>query len=229
MHSQSDFSLESTPNESSFFERSVLPISLVLSGSLMSSSFFEKEIQRDLRNLVGNDYYYGIDDYTRYVPIAEMYVADLMGVKSRSHWFDQTKNLILVVTLTDLFTYRLKKGIIKTRPNSYDKNSFPSGHTSLAFANASVLFKEFRDSNKLLAYSGYAFAITTGAFRMINNAHYLSDVLVSAGIAMIVTELVYEFDSLISWNPFKKSSTEIKFVPQIIEQNKIGAYFSIRF
>jgi len=221
--------------EKTLFQKSILPASIIIGGALMSNSIFEKNLQKDIRNFTGHNYHFPIDDYTRYAPIVELYAADIAGIKARNHWFDQTKNLAMAIIITDFITYKLKRGINKERPGSTKEfrsyESFPSGHTSFAFANASVLYQEFKDSSPILAYSGFGFAIATGSFRMLNNAHYLSDVLVGAGIAILVTELIYHFEP-IKWNPFKQKEN-ITFVPKIgrddFGQENYGIYLSLQF
>ncbi|WP_051336081.1 phosphatase PAP2 family protein [Aquimarina latercula] len=214
--------------EKTFLQKSILPSSLIALGFVLSESDFENNLQRDLRNQVGNDYYNNIDDYTRYVPIVQMYAADILGIKAKNHWFDQTKNLFISSLVTAGVTGILKESIGKQRPGNSDNfNSFPSGHTSVAFSNASVLYEEFKDTSPVLAYSGYLFAVTTGTFRMVNNAHYLSDVIAGAGIGILITKLVYHLDPIIKWNPFKKKEG-VTFVPQF-NGEKVGMYFSLRF
>ena len=203
----------------------VIPIALIASGVLMSKSDFEKSLQSDLRNAVGNDFYTTIDDYTRYAPIVQLYAADILGAESKNHWFDQTKNLALSLALANVTSTLLKKEVYKLRPGGgTNANSFPSGHTTTAFATASVFYEEFKDSNQWLANSGYLFAAATGTLRMMNNAHYLSDVLVGAGIGILSVKLVYQFDNLIKWNPFKKSKG-YAFAPQFMEEG-FGFYFT---
>ena len=97
----------------------------------------------------------------------------------------------------------------------------------MGFTNAAVLYQEFKDSYPILAYSGFAFATATGGFRVLNNKHYISDVLVGAGIGILVTELVYHFEPLKNFNPFNKSEN-ISFSPLLIE-DKYGFYFSYKF
>ncbi|WP_027392802.1 phosphatase PAP2 family protein [Aquimarina latercula] len=215
--------------ENKLVKRLTLPASIMLWSALISGSDFEKDLQRDLRNQVGNDYYNNIDDYTRYVPFVQMYGADIFGVKAKNHWFDQTKNLAIAVVVNDFVTTRLKRLIKKRRPNgSDDYESFPSGHTSLPFTGAGLLYQEFKDTSPLLAYSGFGFAITTGTFRMVNNAHWLSDVMMSAGIGILITELIYYFDPIIKWNPFKNSKDRISLIPRI-ENGNYGVYFAMKF
>lgn len=164
-------------------KRSIIPVSLICLGVLANNSDFEKQLQIDLRNTVGNDYELPIDDYLQYVPIAEMYIADIIGFKAKNHWFGQTKYLLISNLISSTITHSLKRITKKERPNG-SPHSFPSGHTTFAFTNATVLFNEFQETAPVLAYSGYVFATTTGAFRMINNKHWLSDVLVGAGIGI---------------------------------------------
>ncbi|WP_299184456.1 phosphatase PAP2 family protein [uncultured Aquimarina sp.] len=210
------------------FTKRVIPFTLIASGILLSTSDFEKSLQRDIRGYTGDNFYLNIDDYTRYAPIVQMYAADIFGVASRNHWFDQTKNLLISSLVTSAATTILKKEVDKARPGDPTQlNSFPSGHTSMAFVSAAVLYEEFIDSSPLLAYSGYIFAITTGSLRMMNNKHYLSDVLVGAGIGILTTRLVYHYEHLISWNPFKNVE-DIAFAPQFTGDS-VGLYFSKSF
>lgn len=206
---------------------SIAPVALITSGIIINNSNFEKQFQEDIRNRVGNDYHNPIDDYAQYVPIAELYIADILGVKSKNHWFDQTKYLFISNLISGIITHGLKNTVNKTRPDGSGNNSFPSGHTSFAFTNATVLFYEFQDTSPLLAYSGYAFSTATATFRVLNNRHWVSDVLVGAGIGMLVTNLVYYFEPLKSFNPFL-GSDKFTLVP-VMDRGKYGAYFSYAF
>ncbi|MBW1294604.1 phosphatase PAP2 family protein [Aquimarina litoralis] len=210
------------------FTKRIIPFTLIASGILLSTSDFEESLQSDIRGYTGDDFYLNIDDYTRYAPILQMYAADIFGVKARNHWFDQTKNLLISTLVTSAATTILKKEVDKARPGDPSQlNSFPSGHTSMAFVSAAVLYEEFIDSSPILAYSGYLFAVTTGSLRMMNNKHYLSDVLVGAGIGILTTRLVYHYEHLISWNPFKKMD-DMAFLPQFTGEG-VGLYFSKSF
>ncbi|SHI67713.1 phosphatase PAP2 family protein [Aquimarina spongiae] len=208
----------------------LVPIALITTGVLLSTNDFEQSLQKDLRSSIGNDFNTKIDDYTRYIPVLQMYTADILGVKAQNHWFDQTKILILSSLLSNGTSTLLKKEIYKKRPGDYAENSthansFPSGHTTTAFTTASVLYEEFKDTSPALAYSGYAFAVMTGALRMMNNAHYLSDVLVGAGIGILATKVVYHFEYLFDWNPFKNLKG-VAFAPQYNDSYGLGFYFT---
>lgn len=228
VEAQTDSLLISKPIQNkSIFKESILPLSLVAGGILISHSRFEKSFQRDARNLVGNNFSTNADDYLKYGAIAELYAADAFGVKAKNHWFDQTKNLTMAIVITDFITFTLKKNIHKTRPNGgFDRQSFPSGHTSFAFTNAAVLYEEYQQTSPVLAYSGFVVAGTTGGLRIANNAHWLGDVMVGAGIGILVTEVIYYFDPIIKWNPFKKTKN-VTLVPQF-DTEQYGFYLCIR-
>jgi hypothetical protein len=70
--------------------RSIIPTTLIVSGIIINGSQLEKDLKTNLRNKVGNDYQFTIENYLQYAPIAELYIADLAGAKSKNHWFDQT-------------------------------------------------------------------------------------------------------------------------------------------
>jgi len=215
-------SLTTIKKQRTILHKSIVPLSLIGIGLVVNNSQFEKNLETDLRNSVGNDYQTPIDDYLLFVPIVQMYAADAFGMKAKNHWFDQTKYLIISNVVSTGISELLKATITKTRPDG-DPYSFPSGHSTIAFTNAAVLQNEFQETSTVYAYSGYAFAATTGVFRMLNNKHYVSDVLVGAGIGILVTQLVYHFEPLKNFNPFKKSKN-ISFFPQY-KENTYGFYF----
>jgi len=85
-------------------------------------------------------------------------------------------------------TYGLKETVQRSRPDASDRQSFPSGHSSLAAANA-VLFADNLNSLPLsppnriiLAGAGYGLAWGTAWSRIEAGKHYPSDVL--AGLAL---------------------------------------------
>ena len=210
---------------SSFAKKMIIPTGLIAVGLVTNHSDFEKTLQLNLRNKVGNTYRAKIDNYLQYAPIAEMYLADMTGIKAKNHWFDQTKYLLISNLVSYTLSLSLKGTTLKTRPNG-EPYSFPSGHSAFAFTNATVLFNEFKDTSPVLAYSGYIFASATGTFRILNNKHWFSDVLVGTGIGILAAQLVYHFEPLKNFNPFIKSKN-ITLLPQM-NPNQYGFYFAYR-
>ncbi len=208
-----------------FIKKNIFPTLLIGAGVMLNNSQFEQDFQVDLRNEIGNDFELSIDDYFQYVPIVEMYLFDIFKVKAQHHWFDQTKYLFISNLITATLTHSIKRLSLKTRPDG-SRHSFPSGHTTLAFTNAAVLKNEFYQTNSILSFTGYLFASTTGTFRILNNKHWISDVLLGAGIAIVVTNIVYYFEPFKNINPFIKIKN-VSLLPQISE-NQVGVYFSLK-
>ncbi|MDG5491836.1 phosphatase PAP2 family protein [Psychroserpens sp. SPM9] len=225
-HAQNDSIIKKTRSKH-LLKKAIIPSLLIGSSLVLTRSDFEINFQKDFRKEISDDFDTSIDDYTRFAPLAQMYIADIVGVESKNHWFDQTKNATISLVLTDLITTKLKREIEKTRPSGSNRNAFPSAHTAYAFSSATVLYEEFKDTKPLLAYSGYLFATTTAYLRIAKNEHWLSDVLLGAGIGIGITKLVYHFDYLFAWNPFKVND-QVVLIPQITSEQK-GLYLAIKF
>lgn len=221
----SSFAKENRP-KSAFLKKTILPTTLILTGIALNNSTFEKDFTKNVRTHVGNDFEFKIDDYIQYLPMVEMYGADLLGVESKNHWFDQTKYLAISQLTTAIIVHSIKWSTGKQRPDG-TATAFPSGHSSQSFVGATVLFQEFKTTSPFLAYSGFAFSTTTGAFRIMNNRHWLSDVVTGAGIGILVVNLVYYIEPLKNFNPFKKDETT-SLIPYFNE-NEVGFYFSKSF
>jgi PAP2 superfamily len=190
-----------------FLKANIIPLSLLTTGIVMSSfPDFKKSLQQRIPNTNTN-----LDDYLVFVPMAEIYLADLAGIDHQNSVFDQTKYLLMSQLFSNIIVFAVGRSLNVERPNGNDY-SFPSGHTNGAFVGATALYHEFKQSNKWVAYSGYLFATATGALRVTNNNHWVPDVLAGAGIGMLVTNLVYHFKPLKNWQPFKTNS-KYSFIP----------------
>ncbi len=218
---------DSLQTKNSFIKSAILPLTLISAGIIANNSHFEKDLRYDIRAQTGENFEFKIDDYLLVVPVIEMYLADALHVEAKNHWFDQTKYLVISNAIASAVTFSLKGIVSKSRPDGSDNDSFPSGHTTTSFVNASVLMHEFKDSAPILAYSGYLFSTTTGVFRMVNDKHWISDVLVGAGIGILATELVYFLEPFKNFNPFKNHKN-MNLVP-LMDQSSYGFYFSYRF
>ncbi|RLD75599.1 MAG: hypothetical protein DRJ07_17800 [Bacteroidetes bacterium] len=217
-------------HQKSFLKQSIVPLSLITTGLIINysdGSFGKENIQEKIQDRFP-DFHTSADEYLLFVPTIMMYTADLLKIESKNDVFTQTKYLAIAGIANNLITIGIKNLTKEQRPNDWEHYSFPSGHTSNAFVMATVLHHEFVDSSPWLAYSGYLFATATGALRVLNNYHWVSDVLVGAGIGIIVTDLVYRFEPLKNWNPFKNKKTKVVVSPTYTD-NKYGLYANIQF
>ena len=78
------------------------------------------------------------------------------------------------------------------RPDGSTRNAWPSGHTATAFLAATILHKEYgMTRSPWFSVGAYTLATATGVMRVLNNRHWISDVLSGAGIGILSVELGY--------------------------------------
>jgi len=90
-------------------------------------------------------------------------------------------HLIRAQISSQIVVQGLKFATERSRPDSSNQYSFPSGHSASAFATATVLQ---RDLGWKFGIPAYAMATYVAASRMGANKHYLSDVLAGAAIGI---------------------------------------------
>lgn len=139
-----------------------------------------------------------IDDFTQYAPLVSVYALSAMGVESKS---SLKKRLIVSSTATLLMALTVnsfKMTASVERPDGTSFNSFPSGHTATAFMGAELMHQEYKDQSIWYSIAGYTVATGTGAFRMYNNRHWLSDVVAGAGVGILSAKAGYWFYPYVS-------------------------------
>ncbi len=196
------------------WKKTIVPLSLAGLSLSLNTIETKTKLQEDFRKPF-KDYETNADDYIQYAPIGIMYASDLLKYKSRNSIWNQTKYLAISEFCSAVIVHTLKNTLKIQRPENGSFNSFPSGHTTQAFVASQVLYNEFNQSNKLIAYSGFLFSIPTGTLRVVNNRHWIPDVLMGAGIGILVTNLVYHFEPLKNWNPWKIRALNMSFNPSL--------------
>lgn len=132
-----------------------------------------------------------IDDFTFALPSVAVYGLNAMGIKGKNDLLDRSLILGTSSLLTAVSVLSLKTLTNVERPDESTTNSFPSGHTAFAFMGAEFLYQEYKEVSIWIGVAGYAVATTTGFFRLYNNRHWLSDVVMGAGIGIICTKIAY--------------------------------------
>jgi membrane-associated phospholipid phosphatase len=90
-------------------------------------------------------------------------------------------DLVRAQILSQLFVQGAKFAVGRQRPDGSNSMSFPSGHSASAFATATVVQEHFGWKAGIPAYT---FAGFVGASRLAAGKHYLSDVVIGAGIGI---------------------------------------------
>jgi len=102
----------------------------------------------------------------------------------------------------------LKRNTGILRPDGSDYRSFPSSHTAIAFVSATFLHEEYKDRSVWYGVAGYSIATVSGVLRMMNNKHWMSDVLVGAGIGILTTKAVYLLYPVVKESLVRKSGNK---------------------
>ena len=154
--------------------------------------------EQDLQHALGNkgDPKLGknqgpLDNYLVASPYVEFGLLLLLKQKCKNDALNTALLILKSEVIMELIVLPLKYLAHEQRPDGSDHYSFPSGHTAEAFCAATIVYREYRYKSPWYGIGAYALATTVGAFRMINNKHWESDVLVGAGIGMLSVNLVY--------------------------------------
>ncbi|MBP9985467.1 MAG: phosphatase PAP2 family protein [Prevotella sp.] len=169
------------------------------------------DINEELRE--GIDSKFSIDDYSQYMPALSVYGLNLCGIKGVHDFKDRTMILAMSWLTMSVVAGTMKHTIREMRPDGTTHNSFPSGHTAMAFMGAEFLYQEYKNVSPWIGVAGYAVAAGTGFFRMYNNRHWLNDILAGAGIGILSTKLSYWLYPKIFKNAdCRKKKSSLQFV-----------------
>lgn len=199
------------------YKKFILPTSLIFTGLILKEEKVQNSLQKNIRGLFGEDFFSKADDFMQYAPAAQLFMGDAVGFQSEHGYKQKITNLIVSNLMVTGITFAAKTIAKDKRPDDTGDNSFPSGHTAVAFNNATLLFYEYKNSNIWYASSGYLFATATGLFRIGNNRHWAGDVVTGAGIGIAVGTLVSY------WNPFNFDNKSNFVAYPVIGDSAFGA------
>lgn len=179
----------------SFWEKDATQIAFVPSLFFTASAvtWKNKEEIREVRNRYIPSFHYKFDDYVQYLPAAATFGLKAAGVKGRNNFKRSALTYGTSMAIMAILVNGVKYTAKVERPDGSSKNSFPSGHSAMAFANAAFLDKEYGLVSPMYSIGGYGAATMTGVGRSLNNRHWVSDVFAGAGIGILSTQLAYFF------------------------------------
>jgi hypothetical protein len=180
--------------------RSISPNSLVLPIGLVSFGFTGlgdnpvRDLDLSVKDLFRSshpDFQTHMDDYIQYTPALAVYSLNAAGVNGDHRLKDRSLILAMTMVFSSGMVTVLKGLTHKERPDASSFNSFPSGHTATAFAGAEFLRMEYKDVSPWYGVGGYMVAAATGTLRVLNNRHWVSDVVAGAGFGILSAKLSY--------------------------------------
>jgi hypothetical protein len=212
------------------YKQLIIPTALMAYGVIGLESDGLKLVNSNIRAEVMEDIdkKITIDDFSQYAPAAAVYGLNLAGIHGKNDFKDRTiilgtSYLIMATTVTSL------KHIAKVeRPDGSSNNSFPSGHTGTAFVGAEFMWQEYKDKSIWYGISGYLVATGTGFFRMYNNKHWLTDVVMGAGIGILSTKAAYWLFPVINEKIFKSKNKAAIALP-FYNGKQAGLAYTIQF
>jgi len=174
-----------------------------------------------------------IDTYLLLIPALGVYGLNLAGVKGKHNFLDRSIILLSSITLASVTTGMIKSSTDVLRPDGSNYRSFPSSHTALAFVSATFLHEEYKDRSIWYGIAGYSIATASGVLRMMNNKHWMSDVLVGAGIGILTTKAMYLLYPIIKSGVAGKranyeNNSRLSLIPYY-ESDHFGIYMHYHF
>lgn len=139
-----------------------------------------------------------IDDYSQYFGPVMTVGLKAFGYEGRSDWTRFLVSAGLSYGVMGALVNTIKYTAKEMRPDGSTANSWPSGHTANSFVGATVLHKEYGlTRSPWFSVAGYGIATATGVMRVLNNRHWVSDVMSGAGIGIFAGELGYALADLL--------------------------------
>lgn len=173
-------------------EQLVVPVSLIGLGAL---GVGENAPMRGINLAIKDGLYEAskgvklrFDDYVQYVPVALYLTLDFAGLKAKHSFGERVAVAAVTYIAVTGISQSVKYLVREPRPDTGARNSFPSGHTTTAFAGAELVRSEYGWGAGMGAY---ALAATVGFMRMYNNRHWFNDVLAGAGVGILSARIGY--------------------------------------
>jgi len=190
--------------------------------------------------LAENNYLFGsqqnanhASDMLRSSLVTSMFVTALItpsGTTTNDLIVNKTKGLITeyaALYITSGTTSAIKDATGRQRPNGYDYSSFPSGHTSRAFAAAALTSENLQSLDVSPATADgirvglYSIACGTAWARVEANKHYVTDVMAGAALGNFLSRFIHD-----AFMGINDNSSQIDVD---IEPHHSNIYITLRF
>jgi hypothetical protein len=208
----------------------IVPVAFISYGFVAQGNNVLKKLDKSAKvSIITNypNYHTKIDNYLQFTPAVSVYALNMVGIKGKNNFRDRTMLYALSTLISTAIVKPVKYATKVTRPDGSMKNSFPSGHTTMAFASAEFLHQEYKYISPWYGIAGYAIAASTGTLRVFNNKHWVSDVVTGAGFGILSTKLAYWIYPTIKKKIFKNKASSVMFMPYYQSDNAGVAFIYI--
>jgi membrane-associated phospholipid phosphatase len=212
--------------------RMAVPVTLVALGYVSRNENVLDELKEEVNEETREHFPHfrtSIDDYSRHLPVWGAYGLYALGMKGERGVVPFTVCYGISHALSTSIVSNLKRVGHTQRPDdAADFSSFPSAHTAEAFMTATLLHEQFGRERPWVSVAGYGVATATGAMRMLNNRHWVTDVLAGAGIGFLSAEIVWRLYPAAARLVPGRLSHKLLLLPAYMPGGSIGATLVMR-
>lgn len=206
----------------------IVPGALITLGSFGICNGWLVHIKNDVRDKVRAEKTTKIDNYLQYIPLVTHVGLGLTGVKAKHPLRERVAVAATSSIALLTMTHSIKRIVKESRPDTGQRNSFPSGHTSTAFMGAELIREEYGN-----AWGAGAYVLSAGVayLRLHNDRHWLNDVVAGAGFGILSARIGYWLlpleKRLLGWE--KKNTTTMLFPVVNPSDHSFSLAFSYQF
>jgi hypothetical protein len=189
-----DWHLAATYKQPFPFRSLILPAAMIAYGATAVHNGTLQKVNSGVKDQIWEDNPHKpmhLDNYLMFAPTLSVYALNAAGIHGAHNFKDRTIILLMANVIANGTVFSVKGWSHEMRPDGSDHASFPSGHTAEAFVGAEFMRLEYKDVSPWYGIAGYAMATATGALRMYNDKHWLSDVVAGAGVGIASTRIAY--------------------------------------
>ncbi len=107
----------------------------------------------------------------------------LVHKRSKDVFQDEITYSLAALSFNGIVTVMMKEAVGRERPNGKGNRSYPSGHTSHSFTIATICQELYGPK---IGIPAYGMAVLVALSRIHDNKHYLSDVIMGAGLGTAI-------------------------------------------
>ncbi|MDP2089874.1 MAG: phosphatase PAP2 family protein [Flavobacteriaceae bacterium] len=209
------------------YQSLIVPTILISYGIVGLENDGLKSINEDIHSHIINQNYHNsrVDNFTQYAPALSVYGLNALGIKGKNNFKDRTIILATASLIVTTTTLGLKSMITVNRPDNSSDDSFPSGHVAKSFMGAEFLYQEYREVSPWYGITGYIVAAGTGALRIYNDKHWLTDVVAGAGIGILSTKVAYLIKPFLDKKILKSKTISSTILPTYDGENLVVGIF----